>query len=84
MGRNKKKKYPVLKEDEKAIQYKNEGKFKYVALGPGIHVYDRKGKRRIGKDGIVQIQLMERVVYSTGKEYIVKEFGEKYVILKEI
>ena len=72
-----------VSETEKQIQCKNVGKDTYIYAPPGIEVFDKKNKKRIGKNGKVLVRLNERVVCD-GKEYVVKAITDTHIIIKKI
>lgn len=74
----------TLNEGEKAISYTTFGNLNYVFAKPGMMVYDKHGKRKIGKDSRVPVCYMDRIVYNSEKEYVVTKFADGYVILKGI
>jgi len=72
-----------VSETEKKMKCSKKGKDVYIFSPPGIVVYDKTNKRRIGKNGRVLVRLNERVVCDD-VEYIVKTIEEEHVILKKI
>ena len=70
-------------ETEKRLKNKKIGKDNHIVTRAGIEVYDNRGKRRIGKNSLVKVQLTERVVYDN-VEYIVTTITDTDVILKRI
>lgn len=81
MANNKKEVVGNLNEDEKRVKCKKIGKNTYIAMYPGVAVYDNRGKRRIGQNNKVMVSLFERVVLDD-VEYMVKDITETRVILK--
>jgi len=72
-----------LENGDKQVKCKKKGKDIYMYTPAGVGVYDSRGKRKMGKNGKVIVKTLERVRIDD-EEYLVKELGETYVILKKV
>ena len=74
---NQKKHEIDLNEFEKAVKYTTFGNLNYISIMPGTMVFDKRGKRRIGKNGRV---------FAITKSYLQREMerGSKAAGVKRI
>ena len=83
MSKVKNKQVCSVSPEQMEVKNKKIGKDNHILTRAGVEVYDNRGKRRIGKNSLVKVQLMERVVYD-GTEYIVTAATSETVVLKRI
>ncbi len=65
------------------LDYKKRGNELYIPLVSGMEIYDARGKRRIGKNGQVQISKTDRVLYYNLK-YSITQLTDTKVVLTRI
>lgn len=68
--------------NEIKLECTKRGQRLYISVISGIEIYDNRGKRRIGKDKIVEIQPTDKVVYF-GMQYKITSITDKQLILEK-
>ena len=83
MAKAKKRVQEIVTENERELKCMRRQNRTWIYVRPGVEVLDNRGKRRIGKDNHIQVELHDKVMYDE-EEYVVSNIAESTVTLTKV